>query len=489
MKNKGMAWLGAATVLAVAYATFDYQFEKHKDERKAESSKIVSFAPDQIKEIDILVKEIAQTNKEGTPLLSNKIKLTRSTEGWKIEDPIQETADQGAVQDFLDGLTTEKADAVKTENDQVDWKVFGLDDPRGQIDVVNNLGEKQVLQISSKKNYQGEAFLRRDQEKQVLLGSSTWFAKLDKQPTDFRDKRIYRKPLATVSEITHSDEVSKFSLKLKDGQWVSIEKPNWKLDQNKIRDFLAAFSNPLVTDFIKESPPSAEELKKWGFQKPRATFSLKAGEAPAWSASVARDTDKNNYVRLDDPAFVVKVTAADAEKLVNVHLDTLRDRREPFEFKRQDVKKFRVQSNSAETDLEMKSTAWEATKKADPALKIDSDKMIGFLTKLGGLEVGEFAEKKLDLGSPTQTVTLMNERGEMIFDLKLGQVQKRRVNNQDHAFVMTLTNLYPEPVWVEEALLKGVGISELLELPKPTEKAPQLPPGHPKVERPEEQKR
>jgi hypothetical protein len=464
MKSKPILILASATLVAVAYAVYDFQSEKSQELKKAERSRIVGFEPAQVNQIEILSRDVSESSsKTGNPLLSNKIKLVRGQDGWKLEEPIQEIADQKEVQDFVDGLVTEKADEVLLEGEQVDWKVFGLDEPKGQIVVQNNLGESKTIFVSSKKNYQGDAFLKRDQEQRVLLASSTWFSKVEKRPMDFRDKRLLRKPLAQAKELGFQSGDDRFTLKYEDLKWSSPDKPTFKLDQNKVRDFLAILSNPVLTDVVKESNPTPDEAKKWGLSKPRSKISVKFADDSTWTATLGRDADKNNYVQLSEPSFVVKIPAADAEKLATLKLDTLRDRKEPFEFKKQDVKKIEIRSAAGATELELKGSDWEPVKKAKADLKVESEKVNGFLVKLGGLEVAEFIDKKMPLpGKSPKTVALKDESGKVIFELKLGEQQKKKVNGQDRSLIVTQSNLFPETVTLDEGSVKALGIDEFL---------------------------
>ena len=463
MKKKKWIIFGGLTVFVVGYALFDFQNEKRKEEIKSEKSKVIAFHPEQINEISILSKDVTKTTKEGGEVLSNKIKLVRTSEGWKIEEPIQEVADQSAIDEFIEGLTTEKAEDLNSQSTQIDWKVFGLDDPRGEIDIQNNLGEKTAILVASKKNYQGDSFLRRNQEAKVLLASSTWFSKIEKKPFDFRDHRLFKKSLALVTEINVQTAAENFLLHFDKDKWSSPSHEEWKLDQQKVRDFLEVLSGSVVEGFEKESAPTLDEMKKWGLRSPRAVIRFKLKEGAVWEATLGRDHDLRNLVLISEPLSLVKISAVNAEKLADVSLDILRDRHELVAFRGDEVKMIELRSSKGQTEIQLKGKSWEPVKKANANLKIDSNQVGAFVVRLEGLQVGEFLDKKVAGSEKFSTsLVLKDESGKKLLDLKFSEPRKMKVRGRDRSSVIVQTGLTPESFSIDEGNYKSLGIEKFL---------------------------
>ena len=463
MKKKNWILFAGLTLAVAGYALFDLKNEKRKEEIKEEKSKVISFRPDQINEISVLLKEVTKTTKEGGEVLSNKIKLIRTPEGWKLEEPIQEVADQAAVDEFIEGLTTEKAEEIKPTSGEVDWKVFGLDEPRGEIDLQNNLGEKVSFLISSKKNYQGDAFLRRNQDMIVLLASSTWFTKLEKRPFDFRDHRLFKKSTALVTEMSVENTEGHFAIQLADGKWKSSGHEDWKLDQEKTNEFMQNLTGSLVEGFEKEAAPTPEEIKKWGLKTPRAVIHLKLKEGGLWEATLGRDHDLTNRVMVSDPLLVAKISAPNAEKFADVTLDVLRDRHELLAFKSEDVRSVEIQSMAGTTELRLQGKSWEANKKAFPELKVDSNQVGGLLVRLESLQVGEFLDRRTSLPDKTaKTVILKDEAGKVLLQLKFGETRKLKVHGRDRASVIVQSAAQADPFSIDEGSYKTLGLEPFL---------------------------
>lgn len=463
MKHKSWAVIGSCALIAVGFALYDFQSEKHEESQKAERAKLVPFNTDQINQVEILSSDVATAEKKGDPLLYNKIRLNRTVDGWKLEEPIQEMADVNTAGDFVEGIATETASDILMENEDIDWKVFGLDEPRGQVTVQNNLGEKIVLFISSKRNYQGEAFIRRDQEKKVFLASSNWFGRLEKKFFDFRDKRLLRRSMSGIQSLTFSKDGQKLQLNYQDSKWTAAGHDDWKLDQNKVRDVLGLFNNAVITEFVKESAPNAEDLKKYGLAKPLVSYTLKFKDASDFTADVGVDKDKYYYVATSEPAHVVKVATADSSRFLNVKLDILRDRTQPFTLVKADVKKVEVQGSEGTTKLEFDGKVWTATQKAYPELNVSTELAATLIDRVAELKVAEFKEQIKDVPEPkVRAVRFLNDKNDLMLELHLGPVMKKKIEGRDRALMAAKTNLYPEVFTLDETSARGLNLESFL---------------------------
>ena len=480
MKHKSWLLVGSATLLAVGFALYDFQNEKKGDELKSEKAKLVLYPVDQINQVEILSSDVVTSQKGNDPLLFNKIRLNKSAEGWRIEEPIQEMADQNQASDFVEGVATEQASDVLMENEDIDWKVFGLDEPKGQVTVQNNLGEKITLFISSKKNFQGEAFVRRDQEKKVFLASSNWFNRLEKQYFEFRDKKLLRKSMSGIESLTYTRGGEKLTLNYAETKWTAADHPDWKLDQNKVRDVLGLFNNNMVTEFVKEAAPTAEELKKWGLQKPLASVLMKFKDGTSFTADVGVDKDKYYYVLTSDPVHVVKIATVDSSKFLGVRLDILRDRKQPFEFVKSEITKIEIHGSEGITVMDFDGKTWKAAAKAEPTLNLSAELASTLIDRLQALQVAEFIDHKGEGGGEpkSRNVRLFKGKDELVLDLKLGEPQKKKVEGRDRSLVMARSNLYPDVFTLDEVSARGLNLESFL---KPT--APVATPPPPKENR------
>jgi hypothetical protein len=136
--------LFAALVFLLLAATYYLEFYQTTQEERAkqEASMIVRFPVDQIHELTV-------ENKNG------KTVLKRDTEGWRLEEPIKDWADNTFVEEYISGLTAEKSLDVASQGNAVSWSVYGLDKNTSKISFANQQGHKAQIEVSEKKNFEG----------------------------------------------------------------------------------------------------------------------------------------------------------------------------------------------------------------------------------------------------------------------------------------------------------------------------------------------
>lgn len=445
MKNKGLLIMGAFTALAVGYAVFDFQSEKTATEKKNADSVIVPWDVETIQEIDVTSVD----NKNVTT------RLKKEDGNWRVVEPLMDLADANEIRDFLEGLAKEKTVETVGETGPIDWKIFGLDEPRGKIHLRRVSGEELTLAISTKKNFQGDGFMRVNQNEEVLAVSSSWFARLEKRPIDFRDKRALRRPLADLVSIGYKTRGSSFTLAQKDDKWIATEHAGWNLDQNKVREVIQDLGKPMISEFLGEKP-------KGVFEKPTLEITLAFKDGKTWKGLIGENKDKESFVTASEPAVTGRMTTAEAERLGALTLAQLRNRSEPFDFPKQDVKKIELRTSLKTTDLELNGEKWEITRKNDGSLGIEVGKIDSLLAKLKDLKVTEFIDKKMNLPGAPKAVFLKDASGKLLFELSLGEIQKKKIDGADKVVYLAKTNLFPELITIEESAINGLGIEDML---------------------------
>ncbi|HEY8270152.1 MAG TPA: hypothetical protein VIG33_04640, partial [Pseudobdellovibrionaceae bacterium] len=217
---KKTTWFAVfVTVLVGATYYFEFYQAGKEEVLKVKESKIISFPGEQINQIEI-------ENKLG------KILLKRDTEGWRMLAPLKDWADNQFVEDFVNGLSSEKSlDTIGDESANasggVKWSLYGLDQSLNQeftkVIFTHQQGTSILIQVSAKKNFEGNSFLRRGTENKVLIGTSQWILRSQKSPLDFRDKRLFRGKIGAVEEITLKSQKDEFQLVNKDNKWINLK--------------------------------------------------------------------------------------------------------------------------------------------------------------------------------------------------------------------------------------------------------------------------
>ncbi|HWU41925.1 MAG TPA: DUF4340 domain-containing protein, partial [Bdellovibrio sp.] len=242
MKLRGRTLLVLALLIFGGYAIYDYRHDQNREKHAAEEALLLTVNSEQVDSVSL--------EKQG-----QKILLKRTVDGWNLEEPFKDLADNTAVEDLIKSVASEKIIDVAKEGENIDWSIFGLDKPLGTITFATNAGAKNVFQISSKRNFEENALARRDSEKRVLIINSVWQNRMNKTPLDFRDRRVLRHRMASIDSFKLKNEKGLMELVLQEGKWIAPAKKNLKLDQNKVHEILQSIADAKAAEYVEGALP------------------------------------------------------------------------------------------------------------------------------------------------------------------------------------------------------------------------------------------
>ena len=104
MKLKGRSLLVIALLIFGGYAVYDYMKEQKGEKSKVEQSRLLTINFDQVDSIEI---------SRG----SEKVFLKRTVDGWNMESPVKDLADDSAAEDLVKMAAAEKILDVAKEGD------------------------------------------------------------------------------------------------------------------------------------------------------------------------------------------------------------------------------------------------------------------------------------------------------------------------------------------------------------------------------------
>ncbi len=433
-KQKKFAIFAACVFVVVGYAVYDYRSVLSEAKKSTEQKRVFPLDPDQVQKL------VLKTN-------GQEIAVERDVKGWKMTKPAADVADGEAIEKYIDGISTETAQETVVEGDKVELANFGLDQPKGELELILNSGESHRFQIGSRKNYQGDAYLRKDGENKVQIASSTWFTKLDKTAVDFRDKRLMRRSNASTEKITFEKGSEKFQLSKKDAQWFLDAHPDWKLDQNKVRELLGQLNSTEVLEFIAEGNAKSEELKKWGLQPAQFRLTMEASKDSGlkpWVADFAMGSDKVGRVHVSEPDFVLKIAPSELGKFQILSADGFRDRAEPFQFDRAKVKKL---------DIKLGSKSFHLNSEDEKGKEI-----LGLLEKMTIADFSKGPDARYE-----QEISLKGDGDQEVFHLKWGAL--RSVTDAKGSRVSVFSaqaSGYPHEFNVSESDINSLNLNDLI---------------------------
>ncbi len=432
-KGKGFLAFLILAVAVIGYAIFDFVSEKKNEEHKSETSLILNWKADQVDELTWL---------EGP----EKMKLVRSPEGWKFTEPLQEKADSESITTFIEGLVLEKSNAVVVEGAAIDWKTFGLDMPKAKIKIRKNSGEEAEFLISAKKNFSGDSYFRVGTENKVFLVSSTWQQKAEKKVLDFRDRRWARLSPADVETIFFQKGKNQLSLSKKGNDWIQSTENQIKLDQNKVRKLLTDLTNNQVTGFgLKaDSAPMAKLL-----------LTLKDGKI--WTGEFGVTKDKKHVLYVKELGLSMELAAQNADDIYRLDTDSLRDRSEPFQVRREDIKKIEINLGSQKWTMTSDKDKWSLAPGSTGAI-LNEGLLTTLLGKVASLQVAEFISTNdaVNKSASQDQMILYSGDGKLLLDLKLTGPQPHKVNGLDKSVYFVKSSLVPYGFTINESEWTGL---------------------------------
>lgn len=302
MKVKGRTLLVAALLLFGGYAYYDFKRDQRLEEQRMYETRLMTVEFQQVDKVEIIY---------GT----RTILLQRTVDGWNLEQPLQEPADNTAVEDLIKNTAAERIIDVVKEGDDIDWALFGLDKPMGSVAFVTSAGVRDTFEISEKKNFEDNVYARKNKENRLLLINSIWQNKLQREVIEYRDRRFLKHSIASVDKINLKNSTGHLILERKEGQWGALDRADIKLDQNKVRELLQKISEAQATEFI-EGGATAPQLK--------SLFDLELTMADkTWKANVGQAKDFSIYALVRESEKQMKLAPGALDDLIKLELKNL----------------------------------------------------------------------------------------------------------------------------------------------------------------------
>lgn len=304
MKVKGRSILVIALLVFTGYAYYDFKRDQKLEEQRMYETRLMTVEFQQVDKV-----EISHGDK--------RIVLQRSVDGWNLEQPLQEAADNTAVEDLIKSTAAERIIDVVKEGDDINWALFGLEKPMGTISFVTNSGVSDTFEISEKRNFEENVYARKNKEKRLLLINSIWQSKLQREVIEYRDRRFLKHSIASVDQLRLKNSQGEMQLARNEGVWGVPNKPDIKLDQNKVRELLQKIADAEASEFL-EGGAKAPQLK--------TLFSLELTMSDKiWIADVGQAKDFAIYAAISEPKRQMKMAPGAVDSLIKLELKSLQE--------------------------------------------------------------------------------------------------------------------------------------------------------------------
>ena len=376
-------------VIFLALLSFVYFYEiKGGEQRKAEAKRakeLLSFQDGAARRITLVRGDsVVVLQKEGGQ--------------WRLVMPVQDLADQQAVERLLRNLRESERERVVADSAEVAAHAdlvakYGLDSPRLRVVLDLDEGPLDTLVVGADTPTNRYTYMQqRGADPEIFVVRAWRFDNLDKGAFDLRDRRVLPFDRDKVQEIRLDRPQDSIVLQKGDGSAWSITAPvRGRGDAEAVRSLLSRLENGKIKAFVEESateerlaalglaPPSTFELSLLVGEE-RAEKRLRVGNRTSAGAFYARDMSAPQVFTVD--SLLVK----DLDK----PLDDLRDKK-LLTFDRDRVDRIEIERPGEEKVAAAKDTAdvWAVIQPRH--LPAKSWKLSGLLTDLEQLKAGGFA--------------------------------------------------------------------------------------------------
>ncbi|MFZ4405580.1 MAG: DUF4340 domain-containing protein, partial [Pseudobdellovibrionaceae bacterium] len=406
---------------------------------------------------------------------NEKVFLKRAATGWDIIEPIQDSADNTFVENFLEQISKEKYFEIAKEESKevaVDWSVYGLDKPKAEIKFTTSAQKSQSFFVSEKKNFEDHGYLKMEGDNKVYVVAADWLTRADRGALDFRDKKIFRKKPASIDAINIKNKNGSFELKLDKINWLISDEADWLVDQNKSREILQNLTDARVMEFLDASKSNNSEF---GLNNKHLQLKVKINNQPEWTLQVGQGKDKSYYALISEPRFFVKVEPGSLDKLLKIKKSDLRDKKKPFDFKKEQVQQVDLLTSLKTMSFMKKSNIWSLMGDGNEKIKINQNGLSDLVTKLKDAEVYEYIDQKKDF-TLSNKITLRDEKQNVVFRLEWGNSETRKVNDLPKKLLVAKSSLLDQYFYIEESKINDLQLKDLTSVENVSKTSPQPAP-------------
>lgn len=351
--------------------------------------------------------------------------LKKESGSWRIVAPVQTPASDTEATGVANVLGQMQIIRVIDEN-ATDLKDYGLDAPRIEVEFKADGGKTsgKVL-IGGKTATGGDLYVKRNDEKRVLLIAQYDEAGLNKSTFDLRDKSIVKFDRSKVDGVDVTADGRTLEFARSGTDWTMTKPMAARADSSAVDGLIGQIETAQMKS-IAGTAPAPADLKKYGLDKPAATVNLHLGSARATLQVGSKAEETTVYARDASKPDIVTVDATVANDLKK-SVDDYR-RKDMFEFRAFNATHVEITRSGQSVVFERVKGEGDAPAKwhrvspnpGDP----DTGKVDSLLAGLADIRATSFVATtaKTGLDSPAMTVVAKFDDGKKEEKVTFGRV-------------------------------------------------------------------
>lgn len=357
-----------------------------------------------------------------------KIELRRADNKWRLESPIKDQADNGAVATLLSDLEEWPKDRTITSKelagDPNGLNQFGLSKPKLRLKLLGEDAPPQIL-FGKDAALEGRMYVRFNNSKDVIVATQSVKNDIAKKPEDFRDRKLTELTTGQVARVLLKTVAGEMELQKQNDHWEIVKPLRARADDQKINDLIAQITTARIEQFVADD---RGDLHPYGLAEPRGAITLFAQDDKQGQmlqiGSVPEKTKDQVYVRFAARNAVYTLPKK-IEETLSAKPDDLRDRH-LVRFDTNVLDRITIDApGKAKTVLARKKEAWTiANRNNQPA---NADEVKRLIETLQSEQVAGFVTDvasdltKYGLDQPQLQVTLSSFASENTAETKAGE--------------------------------------------------------------------
>ena len=239
--------------------------------------------------------------------------LERSGGKWRMTQPVSADAEAFEVDSLVRSI------AILQSQGTTDAQRTGLDKPQYTVDFTTSDGKSHTLLVGDKTAIGDNLYVSRKDDGKTLVVAGDSLQALEKQPADFRTKKLVETAVGDVTRIEIDRAGEKVVLAKSGENWNVVEPQKFPAEKADVDNILFDLTGLRAVEFVSET---AADGSQYDLAKPRVTATL-ATTRPALPVGVAAPTTAATTAPATQPApLVVKFGRYDDVLKENVYVTT-----------------------------------------------------------------------------------------------------------------------------------------------------------------------
>jgi uncharacterized protein DUF4340 len=259
----------------------------------------------------------------------DKTELRLRDNKWRVESPIKDQADNGALSTLISDLESwhkdetipaKEVNAVKGRLEE-----YGLSKPKLRLKLFGP-GMPPEIFFGKEAALEGRMYVRFENSKETFIAANSVKNEIAKKPEDFRDRKLTELTAAQISRALVKTPAGEMELQKRADHWEIVKPLRARADDQKANDLLAQVTTARIEKFVADD---RGDLHTYGLAEPRGSITLfppddKQGQV-LQIGGIPEKEKEQVYVRFASRNAVYTLPKK-VEEILNTKPNDLRDR-------------------------------------------------------------------------------------------------------------------------------------------------------------------